>query len=64
MRRTVKGQDVVVLIDLGANHNFMSWELITNLKLPITETCGYKVQVGTGKSVNGRGKCRGVVLHL
>lgn len=64
VRGTVKGQDVVVLIDSGATDNFMSWELIKELKPPVTETDGYKVQVGTGRAVNGIGKCRGVVLQL
>lgn len=58
VRGTVKGQDVVVLIDSGATDNFMSWELIKELKPPVTETDGYKVQVGTGRAVNRIGKCR------
>ncbi|XP_022881659.1 uncharacterized protein LOC111398794 [Olea europaea var. sylvestris] len=60
----VEGEDVVVLIDSGATHNFISWELIRKLNLPITETNGYQVQVGTGIAVKGKGKCQGVVFYM
>lgn len=64
VRGTVEGQDVVILIDSGATHNFMLWELIRKLNLPITKTNGYRVQVGTGMVVKGKGKCRGVGLYM
>lgn len=60
----VAGSEVVVLIDLGATHNFLSLEAIQQLNLPITPTVGFGVSLGTGEAVTGIGKCEGVLLQL
>ncbi|KAF8393178.1 hypothetical protein HHK36_021419 [Tetracentron sinense] len=57
-------QEVVVLIDPGATHNFISLELVKRLQLPIAKTEAYGVTMGTGNVVRGEGICRGVTLQL
>lgn len=56
----ISGQTVIVLIDCGATHNFVSSELVQNLGLQVMESASYEVLVGTRLSVKGGGICRGV----
>ena len=60
----INNQKVVVLIDSGASHNFISNELVSVLKLPITNTEPYRVILGTGSATKAQGICRGVGLIL
>ncbi|KAL2475042.1 Retrotrans gag domain-containing protein [Abeliophyllum distichum] len=56
-------QEVVILIDCGASHNFISTEMVQKLGLPRTATTGYGVIVGTGLVVQDVGMCKGVMLE-
>ncbi|KAK9106331.1 hypothetical protein Syun_022342 [Stephania yunnanensis] len=60
----VHGVDVVILIDSGASHNFISPELVHTLQLPVTSTNAYSILVGGGSKVPGAGICRNVSLHF
>lgn len=53
LRGQIGSQAVVVLIDFGATHNFISTELAKKLELPLAKTEGYGVIMGTGLSVKG-----------
>ncbi|KAH9650018.1 hypothetical protein KPL70_026202 [Citrus sinensis] len=57
-------QEVVVLIDSGATHNFISLDLVSKMQIPIVKTGAYGVTMGTGAAVKGEGLCRGVTIHL
>ena len=57
-------QPVVVLIDGGATHNFISVELVQLLGLIREETTAYGVIMGTEVAVQGAGICKGVKLQL
>ena len=64
VRGRIGNKDVIVLIDSGASHNFISTVLVEQLNLPTTATEGYGVVMGTGTAVQGRGICRGVAVTL
>lgn len=64
LKGMVGEQEVVVLIDPGATHNFISLDLVKRIQLPIDDSEEYGVTMGTGTAVRGRGLCRGVALHL
>lgn len=57
-------EEVVVLIDCRASHNFISTNLVRRLGLPRTKTLGYGVIMGTGLAVQGAGVFKGVPLSL
>ena len=63
-RGCVEEQPVVVLINLGATHNFISIKLTKKMKIPVMTTVGYGVQLGNGDNIPTTGICRGVRLHL
>ena len=44
----IGGKEVVMLVDTEATNNFISKILAQELKLPITSTPSYTVEVGTG----------------
>lgn len=53
----ILGTEVVVLIDCGATHSFIVDNLVTSLKLPLTETSNCGVILGSGAAVKGKGIC-------
>ena len=64
MRGSLKGKDVVILVDYGASHNFISHDLVQCLGIPITKTSWFGVDTGTRDSVWGKWVCKDVVLIL
>lgn len=64
LRGRIGTHEVVVIIDCGATHNFISVDLVRKLDIPLITTGGYNVVSGTGLSVRGIGICKGVVLSL
>jgi len=64
LKGIVAGSEVAVLIDCGAIHNFISLKLVQDLDLPTTATTNYGVVMGSGKAIQGKGKCKGVVLEM
>ena len=57
-------KEVIVLIDCGATHNFLSMELIEELKLPLLTIANYGVVMGTRMAIRGKGICKGVIIEM
>ncbi|GJS11152.1 putative mitochondrial protein [Tanacetum coccineum] len=57
-------REVVVLIDSGATHNFLSVELVSILGLRVDGKNETRVRLGNGKFDKSSGLCRSLVLHL
>ena len=64
IKETIGSKEVIILVDSGATHNFLSLELVQQLALPLTTTTSYEVMMGTGISVKGKGICRGVCISM
>lgn len=60
----IEGKEVVVMIDPGATHNFISIKTIEELNIPVRESGNFGVSLGNGESVRGTGVCERVVLAL
>ena len=56
--------DITILIDCGATHNFLSVDLIEELKFPLSTTTNYRVIMGTRMVVRRKGICKGVILEM
>ena len=63
LRGEIGSQQVMVLIDSGATHNFISLELVRKLILLVEETGAYGVLLGSW-SVQGAGICEQVLAQL
>lgn len=59
---TVNGHEVVVMVDPGATHNFISLEAVKKLGVVMTASKSFGVSLGTGEAVRGEGECKGVRL--
>lgn len=55
---------MVILIDSGASHNFVTPSLATKLKLKVSSDTNMQVMLGNGVSVHGSGVCRDVKFQL
>ncbi|XP_022154744.1 uncharacterized protein LOC111021922 [Momordica charantia] len=64
LRGLIEDKEVVILIDCGATHNFISQKLVDAFNLPLHETSNYGVIMGTGVVVRGKGICKGIILYL
>lgn len=60
----IGGGEVVVMVDPGATHNFISLRAVEKLKIPVTESAGFGVSLGNGEAVKGTGICKRVRLKL
>ncbi|GJZ47933.1 putative mitochondrial protein [Tanacetum coccineum] len=64
LRGNINGFKVVVLIDSGATHNFLSIKLVGPLNVMVTGKRQTGVVLGNGKSETSVGLCRGLKLEL
>ncbi|KAL0540077.1 hypothetical protein IC582_024306 [Cucumis melo] len=64
LRGVVKGKEIIVLIDSGATHNFIHYELVKEKKIPIDRNTQFRVTIGDGTSCKGKGICSRVEIQL
>lgn len=64
LKGELRGKGVVVMIDPGATHNFISKEVVSKLGIPISGGRSYEISLGNGAVVKGQGTCKGVQLQL
>lgn len=60
----LQGKRVMVLVNSGASHNFISQELVQQMGITVDQSLEYVVQVGDGYTTLKQGVCRGVELQL
>jgi len=60
----IKNKKVILLIGCGATHNFISLKLVKELRLEVTPTGLYFVEVGDGHKVRCQGVCRSLPIEL
>lgn len=64
LRGLLMGSEVVVMIDPGATHNFVSLEKVAELDIAVTDCGGFGVSLGNGEAIKGSGICKDVLLQL
>lgn len=64
MKGLIQEKEVIVLIDCGATHNFISKKLVKELQLNTKDTWKYGVILGSGTTIKGKGICEAVELLL
>lgn len=64
MKGTINGKEVVVMVDPGATHNFLSKETIGRTGVKVSPSTAFSVSLGTGDEVKGSGICLGFVWDL
>lgn len=56
--------EVVLMVDPGATHNFISLKAVEQLGIPFTKSGGFGVSLGNGEAIRGTGICKAVELRL
>ncbi|KAA0033871.1 transposon Tf2-1 polyprotein isoform X1 [Cucumis melo var. makuwa] len=64
VRGKIQDREVVVLIDYGTTHNFISEKLVNDLQLSTRETSHYGVILGSGTAMKGKGIYEAIELSL
>ncbi|KAA0061899.1 disease resistance protein [Cucumis melo var. makuwa] len=59
-----KAEEVVILIDCGGTHNFISDKLVKKLHLPTKETAHYGVILGSRTAIQGKRICEALEVQL
>lgn len=60
----IQGKVVAVLIDGGATHNFVSEEIVQELKLPVSPSEDYGIVLGTRGTIRAARVCQSVLLRI
>lgn len=55
---------VVVMVDPGASHNFISETAVKEGRIPVTKSGSFGVSLGNGEAIKGEGICKNVRLQL
>lgn len=61
---SLNNHNMLVMIDSGASHCFISDRIVEDLQLRVTPTASYSVRLGDGSSVRAAGICRNVSLTM
>ncbi|KAG8389693.1 hypothetical protein BUALT_Bualt01G0005300 [Buddleja alternifolia] len=64
VRGRMQGEEVTILIDMGATHNFVSLALVEKLGLLVESTRRFGVRLGDGSRVNALGICPELAVQL
>lgn len=64
MRGSLKGRDVMVMIDPGATHNFISLEVVEELGIIVIDAGVFGVSLGNGDEIKGKGLCKDVEVVI
>ncbi|KAA0054137.1 Ty3/gypsy retrotransposon protein [Cucumis melo var. makuwa] len=60
----INNKEIVVMINCGATHNFISEKLVKSLPITIKETAHYGVILGSSTAIQGKGVCESVEIQL
>ena len=60
----LQGASILVLIDSGATHNFISPKVVEILRLHMVPSNPLGVKLGDGHRVLTRGRCNGIQLNV
>ena len=64
VRATISSQDLIVLIDSGSTHNFISAKVANTLQLPVKPTKPFNVKAANEGSLTYQGRYENVLILL
>ncbi|CAM8908260.1 unnamed protein product [Rhodiola kirilowii] len=64
LKGSIAGREVLVLVDSGATHNFISKDLVEEKNLALNDRGRFQVVLGTGAVEESRGICPNISLEL
>lgn len=64
LQGTLNGRHVLILVDSGSTHNFVSEKLVEELQLQAQAVPSFGVQIGKGQVITCNQLCPNLVVHL
>ena len=64
LKGIIGSQVVIVMVDPGATHNFISLGTVAATGVPVERSVDFGVSLGNGETIKGEGICREVRIHL
>lgn len=64
LKGTLQGVPILLLVDSGATHNFISQKLVRAMGWQVEETTPLHIKLGDGYKAKTQGECKGVVIEL
>lgn len=64
LRGKVQGVPILLLIDSGATHNFISHELVAAMGWGVANTTPLQIKLGDGAKTQAQGECKGVLVDI
>ncbi|XP_028780228.1 uncharacterized protein LOC114736538 [Neltuma alba] len=64
LQGTLRGRDVLVLVDSGSTHNFVSDSIVNELNLPVQQVQPFGVQIGNGSTVKCHRVCSALEVKI
>ena len=64
VKATVGSKEMIVLIDSGSTHNFISERVVNTLKLPVIPTNPFTVRVANGNRLQCQGRYEEVPVSI
>lgn len=64
LRGAIGNHEIVVMLDSGASHNFITLDMVAKTKSPITRDMPLQVMLGTGITAQGFGVCKKVCFTV
>ena len=60
----LEGLPILLLVDSGASHNYITKELVTSLGLSMIDTREFAITLGDGSKKVSHGKCEGLLITI
>lgn len=60
----VQGVPILLLIDSGATHNFISHKLVATMGWSVANTTPLQIKLGNGSKTRTQGECKGVLVEI
>ncbi|CAH9137548.1 unnamed protein product, partial [Cuscuta epithymum] len=57
-------KEVVILIDCGATHNFVSARVVQELGIPVLHIPEFRVEIGNGEQITNNGRCEALSVRV
>lgn len=64
LKGKIHGVPILILVDSGTTHNFISKKLVAAMGWKVEETKDLRVKLGDGDRAIARGTCKGVEIEL
>ncbi|CAO2825926.1 unnamed protein product [Amaranthus hypochondriacus] len=64
LRGNINGEEVIIMVDLGATNNFISLITVRQFSIPYSTHLKFGVTLGNGERIQGEGECKQLLIEV